>query len=187
MTIPTSITASVFIATSLDGFIARDDGAIDWLEAANQRVPHPEDCGYGAFFDSVDALVMGRNTYELVSSYEVWPYANKRVVVLSSRELIIPLDRIDTVSTSSKSPQVLVDQLATEGATHLYIDGGVTIQSFLRAGLIDKLTITVIPVLLGSGKSLFGTLDQDILLEHLSTTAYDWGFVQSTYRVCRDR
>jgi len=181
-----SCKTSVFIATSLDGFIARKDGSIDWLHSANARVPSDEDCGYNAFIDSVDVLVIGRNTYELSLTFPQWPYGSKRVVVLSSRSVRIPSEVSEIVSASSEAPADLVRRLSSQAATHLYIDGGVTIQRFLEAGLIDELTITVIPVLLGEGRSLFGPLGGDIRLTHVSTKAYEFGYVQNRYRVTKD-
>jgi dihydrofolate reductase len=180
-------TCSVFIATSLDGFIARSDGEIDWLNEANRLVPSGEDCGFGEFMASVDALVMGRNTFEMALSFGSWPYGNTPVIVLSSRMTSLPTDVPDTVSLFSDSPAALVAELSAQGLHHLYIDGGRTIQSFLAAALIDDITITIIPILLGSGIPLFGPLSADIQLEHLSTHAYDFGFVQSRYRVVKKR
>lgn len=177
---------SVFVATSIDGYIAREDGSIDWLEQANTSIPAGEDCGYGEFFASVDALVMGRKTFELVRSFESWPYGDKRVVVMSSRKMEIPRELSATVGSSSVPPSQVVMQLAAEGLHHLYIDGGKTIQSFLRAGLINELTITLIPVLLGAGRPLFGPLNNDVHLEHLATRSYDFGFVQNRYRVIKN-
>lgn len=176
-------TCSVFAATSLDGYIAREDGSIDWLLQANRLMPAGEDCGYARFFASVDALVMGSNSYEMVRSFTPWPYGDKRVVVLSRRGLTIAHELNGTVTASAVAPAQLVAQLAAEGLRHLYIDGGKTIQSFLRAGLIDDLTITVIPVLLGAGRPLFGPLPRDIHLEHLTSRSWDFGFVQHHYRV----
>lgn len=174
---------SVFIATSLDGYIARIDGSIDWLDAANVVVPEGEDCGYGAFMASIDALVMGSKSFEKVLSFRSWPYENKIVIVLSRSGIEIPEALKPNVSCSGESPQELCQRLSQEGAKRLYIDGGAVIQSFLVAGLINDLTITVIPVLLGSGIALFGQLDQDIELEHISTKSYEFGFVQSKYLV----
>lgn len=176
---------AVFIATSLDGYIARTDGRIDWLEAANATVPAGEDCGYRAFMDTVDGLVMGRRTFEQVLGFDPWPFAGRPVVVLSRRGVAIPEALRGAVSSSSEAPPALVERLSAQGARRLYIDGGLTIQSFLRAGLIDELTVTTIPVLLGSGRPLFGPLDGDLALERLSTKAYDFGFVQSRYRLRR--
>ena len=176
---------SVFIATSLDGFISRSDGGIDWLDQANSKVPPGEDCGFARFMSSVDALVMGRNTFELTMSFEQWPYASTPLVVLSKRLNNLPPQTPSTVSLSSQSPRVLVAALRARGLQHLYVDGGLTIQSFLAARMIDEITITRIPVLLGSGRPLFGPLPADVQLEHVSTRAYEFGFVQSKYRVAK--
>ena len=175
--------ASVFIATSLDGFIARADGGLDWLDAANETVPDGEDCGYRAFMASVDVLIMGRKTYEQVLSFGQWPYGDKPVIVLSRQNLEIPDGLTETVSCSSESPKALCQRLSQAGAKRLYIDGGATIQGFLAEGLINDITMTIIPVILGSGKSLFGPLDQDIALRHVATKTFDFGFVQVTYEV----
>ena len=180
-----SLELSVFIAISLDGFIAREDGSLDWLDAANATVPEGEDCGFVSFMNSVDALVMGRNTYEKVLSFGQWPYENKPVIVLSSRALEIPPNLRDSVEHSSESSEELYERLLNTGLNRLYVDGGLTIQRFLAAGLINDLTITVIPILLGKGKSLFGHLEKDIVLRHISTKAYDFGFTQSTYEVAK--
>jgi dihydrofolate reductase len=177
--------ASVFIATSLDGFISRSNGDIDWLLEANKVVPPGEDCGFNAFISTVDVLVMGRNTFEQVIGFDSWPYGDTRMIVLSSRPIAIPPHLAGTVSGSSESPEELVARLADEGAQHLYVDGGITIQRFLEAGLIDELTITTIPILLGDGKPLFGSHKSDIPLVHVRTHAYEFGFVQSVYVVAR--
>lgn len=176
-----SLKSSVFIATSLDGFIARVNGELDWLDAANATVPDGEDCGYHAFMASIDALVMGRNTYEKVLSFNAWPYGETPVTVLSRNALKIPRHLTQTVSHSSESPGKLYDRLFQAGAKRLYIDGGITIQRFLAAGLVTDITITVIPILLGAGISLFGDLKQTISLRHIATKTYDFGFVQLTY------
>ena len=175
--------ASVYIATSLDGFIAREDGDIDWLNAANEVVPEGEDCGFFAFLDSVDCLVMGRNTYEKVLSFGQWPYGEKPVIVLSRNEVKIPDSLPKSVSWSSESPKALSDRLLREGVKRVYVDGGNTIQRFLAEELVKDITITVIPVFIGSGIPLFGKLEKDIQLKHVSTTTFDFGFVQSTYEV----
>ncbi len=178
-----SLKSSVFIATSLDGFIARVGGELDWLDASNATVPEGEDCGYNRFMESIDILVMGRKTYEQVSSFDKWPYENKPVIVLTSNKVEIPNELTKTVSQSSESPKKLHERLSKEGAQRLYIDGGVTIQRFLAEGLIDDLTITVIPIILGNGIPLFGNGKKDILLKCVATKSYDFGFVQSTYEV----
>ena len=168
---------------SLDGYIAREDGGLDWLEAANATVTGGEDRGYARFMRSVDAIVMGRKSYEKVRSFGGWPYGDTAVVVLSRTALEIPESLAATVSHSSETPEVLCKRLAGQGNKRLYIDGGVTIQRFLAAGLITDLAITTIPMILGGGIPLFGRLDRDIALRHVSTKSYDFGFVQSTYDV----
>ncbi|MGH8765244.1 MAG: dihydrofolate reductase family protein, partial [Burkholderiales bacterium] len=162
--------------------ISRPDGSIDWLEDANRRAPKGEDCGYGAFMAGIDALVMGRRTFEQALAFDPWPYG-KPVTVLSRGEVRIPAPLADKVAASVESPRALVDRLSRAGAKHLYVDGGLTIQSFLAAGLIDEITITVVPVLLGAGRTLFGPLAEDVRLDHLSTRAYEFGFVQNRYRI----
>lgn len=181
--VPVLTKVSVFIATSLDGFIARKDGRIDWLDRANATVPPGEDCGYKAFFDSIDTLVMGRKTFETALTFEPWPYGDKRVVVLSTQLKEIAPQLSKTVSVVSSSPTKILETLSREGARHIYLDGGRTIQSFLAENLVDEITITTIPVLLGEGISLFGKVMNDISLTHVKTHAYVNGFVQSTYRV----
>jgi dihydrofolate reductase len=176
-----SITCSVFIATSLDGFIARRNGDIDWL-ADPDGEDAGEDYGYQAFIDSVDTLVIGRNTYELVLSFNAWPYAGKRVVVLSHGAPRVPGDLSGVVEIMSGQPADVVQRLSASGARHLYVDGGRTIQGFLRAGLIQDMTITRIPILIGDGIPLFGRLDLDVRFEHVETKTYPSGFVQSKYR-----
>lgn len=174
--------ASVFIATSVDGFIARENGSIDWLPDGDD-IEGKEDYGYQAFIDSIDALVMGRNTYELVLSFGSWPYGEKPAVILSHRQLHIPDPLAETVEAMSAPPREIVRCLAKRGFEHLYIDGGRTIQGFLREGLIHRLIITTIHILLGSGIPLFGALPYDVRLRHLETQQFANGLVQSHYDV----
>jgi dihydrofolate reductase len=171
--------ASVFIATSLDGFIARPDGALDWLPVDGGE-PH----GYLEFISTVDAIVIGRKTYETVLTFDAWPYGNRQVVVLSTRprELQPPPD--DAVChMMAGTPHDVLAWLAERGMRHAYIDGGVTVQRFLAAGLIRRVIITRIPVLLGQGIPLFGPLTRDIRLEHVGTRSFASGLVQSEYTV----
>lgn len=172
---------SVFIATSLDGFIARPNGAIDWLGDPPQ--PGGEDYGYQNFMDTVDILVMGRNTYAAVLASHQWPYGAKPVIVLSHHSLKIPESLANVVEVKSCSPRELVRLLSERGATHLYIDGGKTIQTFLNAGLIQRLIITRIPILIGRGLPLFGPLKWDIRLRHIETRVFPDGLEQSEYEV----
>ncbi len=174
---------SVFIATSLDGCIARNDGSIDWLERANAAVPAGEDCGYADFMQAVDAIVMGRATFDKVLSFPDWPYGSTSVYVLSTTITRLPAELPNSVHLLNATPHDVVDITAEAGHRHLSIDGGRTIQAFLRAGLITELTITVIPMLLGSGIKLFGDRQAEADLRLLSSKAFPFGFVQSHYAV----
>jgi dihydrofolate reductase len=174
--------ATVFIGTSLDGFIAREDGGIDWL-SSGAADDGGADYGYREFFYSVDVLVMGRNTYELVRTFGEWPYGTKPVVVLTSRSLEIPESLRGSVEAMSGSPQEVVDRLAERGAERLYVDGGKTIQGFLAEGLIQRLVISRLPVLIGRGIPLFGPVPADVHLRHVETRTYPGGLVQSEYEV----
>lgn len=172
------MTASVFVGTSVDGFIARANGDFDFLPEGGGE-PH----GYNEFIASVDAIVIGRKTFEKVLSMETWPYGDKRVVILSSRPLDLSAAVGGIVEQMAGPPAEIVSQLAARGVHHLYIDGGITIQRFLRAGLIQRLIITRVPVLIGEGIPLFGTLPRDIRLRHVATRHYPSGLVQSEYEV----
>jgi len=169
--------ASVFIGTSVDGFIARLNGDLDFLPADGGE-PH----GYAEFMETVDALVIGRKTYETVLAFEAWPYGKKPVFVLSTRSLA-PAPANAIVEHMSGDPAEIASQLETRGINHVYVDGGITIQGFLRAGLIQRLIITLVPVLIGDGVPLFGPLSHDVRLEHVTTRYYPSGLVQTEYRV----
>jgi len=170
---------TVYIATSVDGFIARENGGIDWLPGGGDA----EDYGYQEFIDSVDAIVMGRSTYEVVLSFGSWPYSEKPVIILSSRQVDIPDDIARTVESMSAPPREVVRRLTERGFRHLYIDGGKTIQGFLSEGLIHRLIITKVPILIGTGIPLFGPLPHDVRLHHLETRPFENGLVQSKYDV----
>lgn len=176
-------TCSVFVALSLDGFLARPDGGLDWLDEANLKIPRGEDCGYRTFFSSVDALVMGRKTIETVRAFPAWPYGEKPVVVRSRSLQVLPAGVPETVSLSSESPRDLLSRLGELGCRRLYVDGGQTIRAFLAEDLIDDLTITWIPIVLGRGIPLFGAEPRDRRLECVSTRTYRFGFVQTVYRL----
>jgi dihydrofolate reductase len=169
---------SVFIGTSVDGFIARKNDDLDFLPEGGGE-PH----GYNEFMASVDALVIGRRTYEKVLTFGAWPYGSKRVVVLSSRPIDLSVVRGGVVEQMAGEPAEIVAQLGARGVHNLYIDGGVTIQRFLRAGMIQRLIITRVPVLIGDGVPLFGTLLHDTRLRHIATRHYPSGLVQSEYDV----
>jgi dihydrofolate reductase len=168
---------SVFVGTSLDGFIARQNGQYDFLPAGGGE-PH----GYDEFIASVDTILIGRNTFEVVLKLPKWPYSGKRVVVLSHR----PLDAsgiTGRVEHMSGDPAQIAQELAATGAKHVYVDGGIVVQEFLRAGLIQHITITRVPVLIGEGIPLFGSVPRDMKLRHISTRQYKSGLVTSEYEV----
>jgi dihydrofolate reductase len=132
---------------------------------------------------SVDVLVVGRNTFEKVLSLGAWSYGKMPVIVLSSNDLEIPLELPATVTYSKESPEELCSRLSSEGVESIYVDGSWVIQSFLNAGFISDFIITVIPVIIGRGISLFGDVSRDIELKHVSTQSYEFGFVQNRYSV----
>ncbi len=168
--------ATVFVGASLDGFIARPNGDLDWL-------PHDaEEHGYEAFIATVDALALGRNTYDKVLTFGAWPYGEKPVFVLSSRPLSPPPSGA-VVEQMAGDPADIVSRLSSRGIGHLYVDGGITIQRFLRAGLIQRIVVTWVPVLIGTGIRLFGPTHCDIPLRHVGTRQFASGLVQSEYEV----
>ena len=174
------INVSVFIATSLDGYIARPDGDVAWLHEI-EPLAEGEDAGYGTFFGAIDVLVMGRGSFEKVLEFDPWPYGTKPVIVLSNSLTDVPETLRDTVRIDSASPQALVAKLSQEGFRHMYLDGGQIIQSFLREGLVDDMVLTTVPVLLGAGRPLFGHLEKEIKLRLVNSQSWPNGMVQSTY------
>jgi len=200
--------ALVFLATSLDGFIARLDGSMDWLDYQNTRVtPAGEDCGFAAFFARVDALLMGRETFEWCCKNMAWTWGTKPVMVLSRTlsekgqlEALVPEAARGTahvlLAPRDATPLALLQHLHSSlGARHVYLDGGVTIQSFLAAGLVDEMTITTVPVMIGRGRPLFAAsasagseaaskpLLADTHLELIRSQSWPFGFVQNTWKV----
>ena len=171
---------SVFVGASVDGFIARKDGALDFLPEG------AEDHGYAAFMAGVDTLVIGRRTYDTVLAFgpAMWPYAGKRVVVLSHRPLPAPPPG-RTVEAMQGTPADVLARLQATGSRSLYVDGGLVVQQFLAAGLVDRLVVTRVPVLIGEGTPLFGPLPRDLRLRHVATRSYPSGLVQSEYEPVR--
>lgn len=174
-------TAHVFIATSLDGYIARADGDIDWLTGFSSP---GEDHGYDTHIAKMDGIIMGRGTYEKVLAFDEW-YYSKPVLVLSQTlaPASVPAHLKDKVEIVSATPEAAMAIATERGWQHVYADGGKLIQSFLRAGLIEEMIISRIPILLGDGIPLFGPLENDVTLEHLETKAFPSGLVQSHYRI----
>jgi len=169
---------SVFVGTSVDGFLARRNGSYDFLPADGGE-PH----GYDEFIESVDTIVIGRITFETVLGFAAWPYGKKRVVVLSNRPVDLTAVRGGVVEQMAGPAAEIAAKLAASGARHVYVDGGITIQGFLRAGLVQRLAITRVPVLIGEGIPLFGSLGRDVRLEHVATQSYASGLVKSEYKV----
>ena len=176
---------SIYIAATIDGFIARADGAIDWLEHDSKG----QDYGWGAFRESIDSLILGRQTYEQVLSFGVdWPYQGLATFVWSrtlTKGDIFSALTDHVVEVSALAPAALLDELAARGLKSVWIDGGKTLQSFLAAGLVDLITVTRLPILIGRGIPLFGDLPDDVHLKHLETQSFDSGVVQSSYAVMK--
>ena len=181
-----SFTGSVFLGMSVDGFIARLDGDIGWLTGDTEAGGPPDDgaggdFGFAEFVGSIDALVMGRSTYDFIRPFAEWPYQGKPVHVLSTTLEPGADDRI----TVHRSLADVVAALSEAGCRRVYVDGGRTVHTFLTAGLIGDLTLSRVPVLIGTGHTPFGALPADIRLEHQRTQTYPGGMVQSTYTVKR--
>jgi len=169
---------TVYVGTSLDGFIARKDGDIDWLVKYQNKEVHDS---YNEFISRIDAMVIGRGTYEKVLSFPEWPY-EKKVFVLSTSLKQIPGTLNEKATLVAMKPAELLNYLSDKGFSNIYIDGGKVIQSFLREDLIDELIITKVPELIGTGIPLFGYLDNDLRFEHIKTNIYSDGLVKSQYK-----
>ena len=171
---------SVFIATSLDGYIADKNGGLDWLHA----IPNPQqiDMGYGDFMSGIDALVMGRTSFETVCGFDIeWPY-EKPVFVLSTTITSVPEALEKKVFLVKGKIHDILDHIHSLGFHHLYIDGGKTIQSFLSEDLIDDMTITLIPVLLGGGTPLFSDLNKPLAFECVDSKIFLDCVVQNRFQ-----
>ena len=166
------IKLSVFCGVSVDGFLARPDDTFDFLLSGEQE-PH----GFSEFLASVDVIVLGRRTFDVVMRFgHLGLYGKKRVMVLSGRTLDLSSLKNGLVEQMSGEPAEIVKQLAARGFKHAYVDGGITIQRFLSAGCIDRMVITRVPVLIGTGIPLFGPLAHDIKLRHVATHSYNGGW-----------
>lgn len=172
---PSRPVCSIFIATSVDGYIARSNGGVDFLDCVQAE---GEDYGYAEFFASVDALVMGRNTYETVLGFGTWPYAGKRVFVATHR----PASSRHGEQFFEGAPGPLLRRLQQEGVRRIYVDGGVLIGQFLAEGLIDELTISIVPVVLGGGIRLFSGGEGEHRFELVQARSYGSGLVQLRYK-----
>ncbi len=172
------MTVSVLVGMSVDRFIARADGGLDWLPAGAGG-PH----GYAEFIASVDATVIDRKTVETVVAFGAWPYSERRVLVLSSRPVDLSAVREGVVEQMAGALDEVVAALAARGARHLYVDGGITIPRVLRARLVDRLVVTRVPVLVGDGLPLFDPLQRDVRLRPVTTRQLPGGLVQSEHEV----
>ena len=170
---------TVFIACSLDGFIARQDGSVDWLPDPEEG----EDFGFGEYVGDTDVLVLGRATYETVLGFPVWPYGERTVVVLTHDPDPVLERAAETVEFDRGTPEEILERLEQRGFRHAYVDGGRTVQAFLNAGCVDRLVITRVPVVLGTGLPLFGPTEREIPLRHERTRSFPNGLVQSAYTV----
>lgn len=168
---------SVYVGTSLDGFIARKDGEIDWLvQFENDDAIH----AFEAFMGRIDAIVMGKGTFEKVLTFPTWPYG-KKVFVLSTSLKQVPDSLSEKVTVISMNPGELLSYLSSKGFSNIYVDGGKVIQGFLKEDLIDELIISKIPILIGNGIPLFDYLDSDLQFEHILTESSVNGLVRSYY------
>ncbi|WP_315921170.1 dihydrofolate reductase family protein [Mesorhizobium sp. SP-1A] len=174
-------TAHVFIAASLDGYIACKDGNIDWLSLPGGET---EDHGYNDFFSTIDGIIMGRGTYDVVSTFGDWPFEKPTIVLTSSlKNEDLPANQKGKVRFLIANPAEALKVVGDDGWKRAYIDGGKVIQSFLQVGLIEDMIISRIPILLGEGLPLFGFLDSSIPLKHLNTRSFASGLVQSKYAI----
>ena len=172
----------VYIAQSLDGYIAGPDGEIDWLEDIDN--PNKSDLGFLAFMNTIDALVMGRNTFEKVASFDFWPY--KKPVYVVSKKLSTISDRLAGKAFLIKGkPKEIISTLNAKALCNLYIDGGLLIQSFLKENLIDEIIVSTLPVILGGGIPLFGTLSNKIKLKLESSEVLINQLVQTHYKIIK--
>jgi len=175
------VKVSVFVATSMDGYIAREDNSIDWLE--NLEANGDQDYGYHEFISNIDAILMGRNTFDVVKKLKDWSYNGMPIFVLTHHPLDLHPGKYTNVHPIQGEPRQVLADLEKRGFNHLYIDGGKTITEFLSASLVDEMIITRIPILLGKGIPLFGSLEKEIKLELKSTIDFKDGLIQNTYKV----
>lgn len=181
---------SVFIATSVDGYIATLNDDVDWLETSGNKdaeMGEHLDMGIAAYMNSIDCMIMGRKCMEKISSFNLmpdqWPYGETRIIVLSNTVKEPPTNLKGKIELYSGDIPTLIATLESEGLTHAYIDGGTTITSFINLKLINEMTITQAPILLGDGKPLFGNIFKHIKLENAEAIAYPNDFVQFKYQV----
>lgn len=167
---------SVYCAMSIDGYIARKDGGLEWLERVHDV---DEDYGFKVFMNSIDTIVFGRNTYQIVDSFKEWPYTGKRVVVLSKTLKDVRKE----AELFSGELNLLVSNLHDDGVKHIWVDGGITVSKFLETGMVDRIVVTVIPIILGEGIPLFSEMKNEQSCCLVSAQAYPSGIVQLRYDI----
>ncbi|MEM9216524.1 MAG: dihydrofolate reductase family protein [Cyanobacteria bacterium P01_F01_bin.150] len=165
-----------YVASSLDGFIAESDGAVDFLDIIGAE---PNTDAYDQFFAGVDALLMGRRTYDQVLGFGEWPYGDRPCWVMTHRELD---PNSATVGAIAGTPQQVHGQIAARSYQHLWLVGGANLAAqFLHQGLIDQIVVSLLPIVLGQGIPLFSNLPDQVLLSLNDVTARDCGIVELTY------
>ena len=179
--------ASVYIVTTVDGYIAEKDGSVDFLNQYQSSASDADgDMGFADFLNSIDLLIMGHKTFDQVISFgeDMWPYGDRQVWIWSRHPSLVDIPRIraKNVVALSAEPHELLRMAQQKGFRHVYVDGGTTIQQFLKQGCIDELVLTRVPLLLGDDIPLFLETPR-LSLEHMSTKSYSNGLVQSHYRV----
>jgi len=181
---------TVYIATSADGYIATEDGGVEWLESAGKQdvdMGEHGDMGFSDFMSSIDCMIMGRKSMEKISSFnltpEQWPYGNMRIITLSHTVTQPPANLKGKVEMYAGDIPTLIAQLEKDGFKHAYVDGGTLITSFINLGLINEMILTQAPLLLGEGRPLFGKIDKQITLENAKATAFPNDFIQTQYTV----
>lgn len=170
-----------YIAQSIDGFIAKPDGNLDWLDHNS----YGEDYGFREFLRNIDVILMGANTFSVIMNFDEWVYTNKKVFIMSNKIKTedIPERLRDKVEISNLSPRKIITVLREKGCQEIYVDGGKVIQSFLKEDLVDELIITQIPILLGDGIPLFGKLNREIKLELVENQSFKSGLIQNRYKI----
>lgn len=172
----------VYVAASLDGYIARPDGTIDWLDVSGPEEAERNMSDFVELLNDVDCLVMGRKTFDTVKQFTPWPYGALPVIVLSTSISEVPWIEGANIRIQSGHPADLLRELESEGLARVYIDGGETIHGFLRAGLVDRMTVATVPILLGSGRPLFPAMGLELKFQLESSVSLKSGIVKSTYR-----
>ena len=187
---------SMFIAPSVDGFIAKEDGGVDWLETVGDSVSKIDEKSelmkyfndsFKNYMKSIDCMIMGRKLMEVLSSFnlspEQWPYGDIRIIAISDTLNKVPKNLSKYVEMYSGSIPTLISKLEKQGYKKAYIDGGITITSFFNLGLINEITLTLAPILLGRGIPLFGNFSKQIKLTDAKATAFPNNFIELKYKV----